>query len=234
MKPIIGILPVVDENMLSSVRAEYARALEGAGGCAVMLPYTKEIDVIDRFVSLCDGFVFAGGKDVDPARYGEEKREVCGSTAQYRDEVEFLAFDRIFASGKPIIGICRGCQLINVALGGTLYQDLPSEHGSDVVHRITDGTAYHEARTLAGAELMGIVGGDVITINSIHHQAIKRLGDGLVPTSHAPDGIIESARHLTHPYLAIYQWHPECMCDREVGRAIFNAFISEVSKERDA
>ena len=225
---------MVDGDMHSTVRAEYVRAVEGAGGCAIMLPYTKDEGVIERFISLCDGFIFAGGADIEPERYGEEKREVCGTTTPYRDEVELLAFPKIFASGKPIVGICRGCQLINVALGGTLYQDLPSELGTGDTHREPDRslTASHSAVLTKESRLCAELGRDRIEINSLHHQAIKRLGDGLVPTVFADDGVIEGAIHATHPYLCIYQWYPERMCDGDVGRTIFDAFISEAAKER--
>lgn len=221
--------------MHSTVRAEYVRAVECVGGCAIMLPYTRDEGAIDRFVELCDGFIFAGGADVEPERYGEEKREVCGATTPYRDEVELLAFPKIFASGKPIIGICRGCQLINVALGGTLYQDLPSELGTGERHRDPDRskTARHSVRLTKESRLCAELGRERIETNSIHHQAIKRLGDGLVADAFADDGVIEGAVHSSHPYLCIYQWHPERMCDSEVGRAVFAAHVREAAKERN-
>ena len=127
MIPLIGVLPNVDGEKKSKIENTYIRAIEASGGAAILLPYTANPESIDRFIDLCDGFIFAGGADIEPARYGEEKHPLCGETTPYRDQVEFLAFEKIMKTEKPIMGICRGSQLINVALGGTLYQDLPEE-----------------------------------------------------------------------------------------------------------
>lgn len=232
MRAVIGILPVVDGDGVSSVRPEYVRAVEEAGGVALMLPYTESAETVRRFCEICDGFIFAGGVDIEPERYGEPRRECCGETSPLRDRVELLAFAEIFNTGKPILGICRGCQLINVALGGTLYQDLVSERGGDVVHRsaVAGETAHHDVTLDGDSHLAVALGCERVSVNSIHHQAIKKRGRGLSPFAIADDGLIEAARHDTHPYLEIYQWHPERIRDGELGRAIFAAFVAATEK----
>ena len=126
-KPIIGIFAEVDENLATSIRRNYVSALEGAGGIPFLLPYVNNDEILEEMISSCDGIFFTGGRDIDPMRYGEEKKPTCDETQPNRDDVELRAFKMAFESKKPILAICRGAQLVNVALGGTLYQDLPTQ-----------------------------------------------------------------------------------------------------------
>lgn len=235
MIPLIGVLPNVDGEKKSKIENTYIRAIEASGGAAILLPYTANPESIDRFIDLCDGFIFAGGADIEPARYGEEKHPLCGETTPYRDQVEFLAFEKIMKTEKPIMGICRGSQLINVALGGTLYQDIPSEIKTDLTHKQEHphSEPAHEANVVSGSLLHSLIGKSRIHINSLHHQAIKELGDGLSPMAVADDGIIEAIARTGKRLVWGFQWHPEKAFDNsEDSKIIFKKFIEECGKNR--
>ena len=146
----------------------------------------------------CQGLLLPGGVDINPALYGHENMGSVEINPE-RDQIELEAFERFIALGKPIFGICRGCQMINVLLGGTLFQDIPG-------HRQSEGDMLHESHT-TDSMLIELYG-ERFTINSIHHQAIDRLGSGLRPVQWAEDGPIEAVRHESLPIFAV-QWHPE-------------------------
>ena len=233
MTPLIGILPVVDGEKKSKIENTYIRAVEASGGNVIMLPYTDNGESIERFVNLCDGFIFSGGADIEPHRYGEEKSEMCGETTPYRDEIEFAVFERAIKTNKPIMGICRGSQLINVALGGTLYQDIPSEIETDLTHKQEHphSEPAHEASVVSGGLLHKVIGKSRIHINSLHHQAVKKLGEGLVPMAVADDGVIEATYLPGERLIWGFQWHPEKTFDNnEDSRLIFKKFVEECGK----
>lgn len=234
MNPIIGLLAAVDNDGTTTLFHPYAHAIEQSGGIPLLLPYTESADVIARFVAMCDGICFTGGVDIAPAYYGEPMSEQCGEIQPLRDAMEFAVLREVLATGKPILGICRGAQLLNVALGGTLYQDLPSERPSDVVHRQTEGKFdfSHDVNVLVDTPLYTLLGAERIRGNSFHHQAVKTLGRGLRVMAEAEDGVIEGFWSIDHPYLRAYQWHPERLYDKdEHARAIFSDFIAACKKE---
>lgn len=229
MRPIIGLLAQVDSERSATVNNSYIKAITGAGGVPVLLPYAEDKETLNAFVDLCDGFVFTGGKDIDPSRYGEQKKAECGEIQYYRDELELNIFPRITKTSKPILAICRGAQLVNVALGGTLYQDIPSEIPTHIPHRQRESeeALFHEALVTEGTPLSAIAGAKRIKVNSIHHQAIKALGEGLEVMAVAEDGIIEAVYSTREKYLRAYQWHPERLIEAcKESRAIFDDFIS--------
>ena len=228
MQPIIGMLVTVDnEGTVNAIRP-YADAILQSGGVPVILPYTTDDAVIARYVALCDGFCFTGGLDVNPVHYGEEVSPVCGEIQPLRDELELAVFRTAFHADKPLLGICRGAQLFNVALGGTLIQDLPSERPSPIAHRQVEEkfSPSHEVCILPDTPLHALTGTPRMTANSFHHQAVKQLGDGLLPMAHADDGVIEGFYHPTARYLRAYQWHPERLFEKDAQNcAIFANFI---------
>lgn len=226
MKVKIGIIPALTKEGRLEIDNNYLQYIENAGAEAVVLPYPAE-SVSDEDIAKCQGFLFLGGADIDPARYGEEASPMLGETIPDRDAYDFAMFYRIFNTGKPIFGICRGMQMINCALGGKLYQDLPSENPTDIDHRCTVATysLHHPARFIEGNYLYGVLGGNYFTVNSYHHQAIKKLGDGLAVMALSPDGIIEAVYHTGERILWGFQWHPERRSDR-VSRRVIDAFIS--------
>ena len=228
MKPIIGVIGAVLSDDRSIVLNNYIRSIERAGAMPIVLPVTESAEHAMRFAAMCDGFLFTGGVDIDPARYGEEKEAVCGEVCHARDQFEFFVFPYLFATNKPILGICRGCQLLNVALGGTLYQDIPSMIKSDLIHR--QGEPHfkpsHDVYLIEGTPLYDLMGSTCIPVNSFHHQCAKVLGKELICMARADDGVTEAFYHPTHRFLWGIQWHPErsVECD-ENSKKIFGVFV---------
>ena len=228
MKPIIGVSAAVNDSHSSIIRDFYINAICDAGGAPILLPCVDFAETLDSYALLCDGFFFTGGVDIDPARYGESVREACGKIYDFRDEYELALFDRAFRSAKPILGICRGIQLINVALGGSLYQDIPSERPSQIPHRQSEPetTPSHSVNITKGTPLHALVGAERMKANSFHHQAIKKLGRGLEVMATADDGLVEAVYSTEARYLRAYQWHPERLFQSdEQNRLIFRDFV---------
>lgn len=234
MKPIIAIFGVIDDEKTATIGYPYIRAIEESGGIPVILPYTENEETLDRYIEICDGFFFTGGKDVEPNRYNEEPQAYCGIIQKYRDNLEFSAFRKIFQTEKAILGVCRGCQIINVALGGTLYQDIPSQINTDIVHK-QQGEKHlpsHSVSIVDNTPLSELVdGAPRMQANSFHHQAIKTLGKGLEVTAYADDGIIEGIYLKSERYLRGYQWHPERLYGSDINnRKLFDDFIKACTK----
>ncbi len=233
MQPIIGLLVTTDDEGTVSAMRPYADAIAQSGGLPVILPYTEDDAAIAHYVALCDGFCFTGGVDIAPARYGEETSPACGVIQLLRDALELAVFRAAWQANKPLLGICRGAQVFNVALGGTLWQDLPSERPSPIAHRQVEEkfSPSHDVCVLPDTPLHALTGTARITANSFHHQAVKALGKDLVPMAYADDGVIEGFYHSTHPYLRAYQWHPERLCDTNAhNRLVFDDFIRHCCK----
>ena len=234
MTPIICLTPSLSDERDTTVNITYVHALESAGALPYPLPYLERDENLARVVGMCDGFIFSGGGDVNPHRYGEEIKPTCGSITEARDELELRLFALAYAAGKPILGICRGAQLVNVAMGGTLHQDIPTEIETNIAHRQTEGKyeMSHHVSVLPNTPLHMLTGGEArIRVNSFHHQSVKALAPGLVPMAYADDGVLEAAYFDSASYLRIYQWHPERLVDFcPHSRAIFDEFIAACRK----
>ena len=233
MRPVIGILPMIVEEQTAQTFRSYAYAIETGGGTPILLPYTEDAATMKHFVDLCDGFFFIGGPDVEPARYGETRKPTCGESVPERDALEFEMFRLIWPTGKPILGVCRGCQLINIALGGTLWQDIPTDVGSELTHRQEKPYNRHAHAMILEADtpLQQLLGETRIAVNSIHHQAIRTLGKGMKIMAKAPDGVIEAAYLPGERFVQVIQWHPERTIHAdEYSRKIFKAFVSACQK----
>ena len=233
MKPIICITTGIDQEGTMSLLAPYVHAIEEVGGVPLLLPFTKSDQTLTHICEITDGFFFSGGADIDPAHYGETIKETCGSVQSNRDTVEFALFSRAYATGKPILGICRGMQLINVALGGTLYQDVPSERPSHIAHlqREPKFSHSHDVQIQANTPLHALIGKDRMGANSFHHQALKTLGTDLAVMARADDGMIEAVYSTRERYLRAYQWHPErLIAMSEQNRMLFADFIVACSE----
>ena len=229
MKPMIGLLAEVDDDLKSGVRHLYVAAIEKAGGLPLLLPYVEDDAVIDAFVALCDGFFFTGGMDIDPKRYGEEKSTLCGEMQPHRDDLEFRVIEKVLAADKPIIAVCRGAQLVNTVFGGKLYQDISDETETAILHQQKEGALdfSHEVSILADTPLLRLLGCDRIRVNSFHHQAVKVLGRGLAVMAAADDGMVEAFYAPDVGYLRAYQWHPERLAAVDgYSRMIFEDFIN--------
>ena len=233
MQPVIGIFTEVNNEKYTRIHYQYAKAIEDCGGVPILFPYTEKEGTMDAFIGLCDGFLFTGGADVNPERYGEQKKETCGEVMYYRDQQDFAAVAKVIATDKPIFAICRGMQLVNVALGGTLYQDLFSENPTTVLHRDREQRyeLSHEVKILDDTPLCALLKSSCMMVNSFHHQAIKTLGKGLEVMAIADDGIIEAVYAPQKRFFRAYQWHPERLSavDKE-NQNIFEEFVAACKK----
>lgn len=230
MKPIIGILPTVDNNKKSYVLNSYVHALEISGAASIMLPYTENQECIEAFSPLCDGFLFSGGGDVAPSLYNEEKSESCGEITPYRDSIELSAFKLLLKTGKPILGICRGAQIINVALGGTLHQHIPTmiENSIDHSPSLPHNALAHEVILDSNSPLFYLLKKRSIEVTSRHHQSVKQLGYGLSVMASSSDSVIEGIYMPKHRFLWGVQWHPESTVDCDHSSIeIFKHFINK-------
>ena len=233
MQPIIGLLVSVDDERKVTALHDYAHAVEAAGGLPLILPYVEK-ESIARFVALCDGFLFTGGLDISPTYYGEAQSPFCGEIQQHRDTLELRVLEAVLQTDKPVLGICRGAQVINVALGGTLYQDLPSERPSAIAHRQSEEkyTPSHHVEVHPSTPLHAMIGSTRMPANSFHHQAVKAPGRGLVPMASADDGVIEALYLEGERYLRAYQWHPERLFASDAqNRLIFEDFIRHCGRK---
>ena len=224
--PIIGVTPLWDAERKSVwMLPDYLDGIKAAGGIPVVLPLEMtEVDA-DRIVATCDGFLFTGGQDVTPELYGAE-HSLSLITSPERDKLEMLLLSKALPSDKAILGICRGLQLINVFLGGTLWQDLPSQHPSEIVHRQGKPYGVPTHKVILDGDLKSLLGKDILEVNTLHHQAAKDLGRDLTPMAVAPDGIIEAVQMAGKRFVWAVQWHPEYMFKTDPDSlAIFSCFI---------
>ena len=212
-KPIIGITPNFSfKERTYSIAETYVESIKKAGGIPLLIPHAPEDAV--QLAPRLDGLLISGGPDLEPAYFGETPSPKVGSICPERDESEMALLKAFVAVGKPILGICRGVQALNVGLGGTLYQDLGSDYEGKVIKHNQDAPRWyfgHKATLVAGSKLAGILGETEIGVNSFHHQAVKDIAPGFVAVAHAPDGVIEAIEKPDHPFCLGVQWHPEGM-----------------------
>lgn len=198
----------------TNVTTTYVQAVQKAGGLPVIMPCVCSEEEMKQYIEMCDGFVLIGGMDIAPILYDEMPHAKCGAY-DYDVDVSQLAFTKlVIDSKKPTLAICRGMQLVNIALGGTLIQDIPSltqeiNHSFDY-----DGNLVHTASLDVEGGLYTLFQTDKIAVNSLHHQAIGKLGEGVYVDAKAPDGIIEAISLPGQPLLGV-QWHPEMMVDTD-------------------
>ncbi len=197
----------------STVNAAYVRAVIRNGGIPLVLPPLMGAAHAAEVIEVLDGLVLSGGEDLDPAHYGQEAHPtVRDNIDPLRDAQELALFREAWSRGLPMLAICRGIQLVNVALGGTLWQDLPSDLPGGLPHNQTDGRTArtHVVELTPGSRLAEAIGATRVEVNTFHHQAIRDLAPALVVTAQAPDGVIEGVETTgAAPWLLGVQWHPE-------------------------
>lgn len=210
---------MADEN---SVEDRYVRALSEVGFATVVIPCVTNSVALDACVARIDLLVLTGGVDVNPARYGAERSKACGNPDDVRDAFDLALVAAARRRRLPIVGICRGCQLLNVAFGGTLWQDLPSEYTNKVAGISHCTGEYlkpekypvaHTLKAVPGTRLAAAIGTDELAVNSHHHQAVKKLAPGFRVAAYSPDGVIEAYEGLDYPAFGI-QSHPEAIVGR--------------------
>lgn len=227
--PMIGIVPLVDADRDSYwMLPGYMKGLTKAGGIPVMLPLSADRDTLTQLAKQLDGFLFSGGQDVAPAVYGEQPIPACGPLCPERDAMERALLPLVWEMDKPVLGICRGIQLLNAVLGGTLYQDLPTQTVSEVQHHQDPpyDKPVHEAALVEHTPLYMKLKRSRISVNSCHHQGIRELAPKLRAMAYAPDGMIEAVYAPDRTFVWAVQWHPEFFSvDDEISRTIFGAFV---------
>lgn len=195
-----------------SLSDDYAHGVEEAGGIPMVIPMLENEESILKLAHRLDGLLLAGGEDVDPLVYGEQPRPGLGVINPERDRLEKALITEMLALGKPILGICRGLQILNATLGGTLYQDLDQQWDGNILHaqRARRSHLSHQVRIQPGTKLHRLFyDQERLRCNSFHHQAVKDLAPGFIPTAWDDDGLIEAAEHLDYAFVMGVQWHPE-------------------------
>ncbi len=229
MKPVIGVLPLVDMEKNSYwMIPGYMKAIETAGGLPVMLPLTDKLDELEQIIQSIDGLLLTGGQDIDPSLYNEKRIPQCGESCPERDKMDKLLVGLALEADKPILGICRGLQLLNAVLGGTLYQDIPTQHNSKINHTMKPpyDVPAHTVTVIADTPLASLLNITTLDVNSLHHQAIRDMSTKLEPMALTHDGIVEAVYMEDKYFVWAVQWHPELSYEKdEHALALFNALI---------
>ncbi len=229
-KTVIGVIPLYDEKLNSIwMLPGYLDGIYEAGAVPVILPMRLTEDEVLKIDSFCDGYLFTGGHDVNPELYWENNRGKCGYVYNKRDSLEKTIFGVAYEKDKPILGICRGIQIINVLAGGTLYQDIPTERPSEISHSMEppyDREA-HKVEIVTSSSLYTLLKEKIISVNSYHHQAIRELAPSLSVMAKAEDGIIEAVEDKSKHFLWAVQWHPEFLYKNDANSIkIFKEFVN--------
>jgi len=238
--PVIGVTTMRRENQagmqLSSLAEAYVEALTQAETCPLLIPNLLPEAALDNLLSWLDGVLFTGGGDIETSYYQEADHPKMSGVETDRDRLELLILERVVNDGKPFLGICRGLQLINVGLGGTLYADigdqLPGAAKHDYYEDWDRDYLAHTVEVESGTWLAGILGEGMVEVNSLHHQAVRQLAPDLVVTASSPDGIVEALELRDHPFGLAVQWHPEWLTAYAPMRELFNAFTA-AAMEKD-
>jgi putative glutamine amidotransferase len=231
--PIIGITTGYKDLAVRGfqhiVSRKYTKAIIDAGGIPLLIPSNLHADAVSVIISRFDGLLLSGGGDVNPIHYGQEAGEKLGGISDQRDALEFALLKTSMEADKPILGICRGCQLINVALGGSLYQDIADEHPQSIEHdqhKRPRDTLYHAVHVAPDSRLFSIVNAGEIRVNSLHHQGIKIPSDHLAMVGNCvEDGLCEAVESNDYPFLVGVQWHPEELTVHPPHKSIFTEFM---------
>ena len=241
--PIIGISTRTGQSNspsrapLYGVPQTYVRAVRQAGGLPVLLTPVSTPQEAAAVISSVTGLILSGGGDIAASLYGGEPSELIAMVDPERDESELLLTQAALQAGTPLLAICRGIQMLNVARGGTLYADIPTQIPDSLPHRPPPGGPYdgaaHQISIAPGSRLATILGGTNVTVNSLHHQAVRQVGQGLVVSARAPDGVIEGLELDDHPFCLGVQFHPE-LDTAGVGGPLFQALVQAANASRQA
>lgn len=225
----IGVVPSIDYKLNSYwMIPGYFKVIQALGALPIMLPVIENDKEVKTIMEMCDGFLFTGGQDVDPALYNEEKSPLCGECSPERDKAEKLILDEAMKQNKPILGICRGIQYINSALGGSLWQDIPSQFSTKLIHsqKPPFDIPSHDVEIKIDSPLHRLLKKEKISVNSYHHQGVHNLAPNLVCMAVATDGLIEAVYDPNQKFLWAIQWHPELSYQTdENSRLIFEEFL---------
>ncbi|HEV8662897.1 MAG TPA: gamma-glutamyl-gamma-aminobutyrate hydrolase family protein [Candidatus Methylomirabilis sp.] len=237
MRPRIGVTAWHHhdgQEQWEYIRDNYTRAVTAAGGLPFILPIAAEPDLPADVVGSLDGLLLTGGEDVHPSFYGENVQEKCGRIDESRDRFELALTRAALARGLPILAICRGMQVVNVACGGTLYQDLayrPETASHHTGVKEERARRIHPIKILPGTRLREIVGLDEASVTSTHHQVIREVAPGFRPAAIAADGVLEGMERVEEPLALAVQWHPERLAPTDPAQLnLFRALVEEAAK----
>lgn len=232
LKPLIGItttsISTSTRTSKYGTNERYARSISSAGGVPVLIPLNLSGADLDSLVERLDGMLFSGGGDIDPRKYDGRPHPEVKKIDQNRDGVEIHLVQAVIRSSKPFLGICRGLQVINVALGGSLYEHLPDQFPGNVIHDNHDlprDFLAHSVDIKADSQLSQTLTNHQVGVNSLHHQGVRGLAARLYPTAYAPDELVEAFELPGHPFGLAVQWHPEELQGHEMMRKLFQAFV---------
>lgn len=250
MKPIVGItVNATDEASIARgqrlalsdqtvqyVADDYVRAIEQAGAVPILIPIMTNVDNMSPLLSILDGIVFTGGSDIDPEYYDEVPKPQLGEVRTHRDAHEVALMKKVIAETTiPVLGICRGAQLLNVAKGGSLYQDITTQRPTAEEHsyfgRSPKHVPVHTVTIAPDSKLHQFVGQPELHVNSFHHQSLKDIGRDLLVVATAPDGTVEAIEHEGERSIVAVQWHPEMMAEHDGNSAnLFHHFVTQCTR----
>jgi putative glutamine amidotransferase len=231
-KPVIGLTTSRMRNLarlsVFGTNVPYAKSIADAGGIPILIPLSLSDADIDQLLSRVDGILFTGGYDVDPRWYGNLPHpKVMGADAD-RDRMEMHLVQALINLGKPFFGICRGCQVINIALGGSLYEDLAELYPGKIQHDNHDHPRNYLAHTVdlqCSSRLSELLSVGAFGVNSLHHQGVNRIARGLQASAMAPDGLVEAFELSDYSFGLAVQWHPEELQEHASMRSLFQVFV---------
>ncbi|MEE1085577.1 MAG: gamma-glutamyl-gamma-aminobutyrate hydrolase family protein [Schaedlerella sp.] len=229
MKPKIGIVICGFIDQKQFVSNAYIQSVRYSGGIPVILPLVRSDELLQEYVNFCDGFLFCGGNDITPLLFGQEPQNGNGKTNITLDLFQIRLMKCILKTQKPVLSVCRGMQVFNVACNGTIFQDISLHTNSKINHMQQSDSREdlcHKIKTKSGSILRKYIG-SCLYVNSFHHQAVDKIGQNISVSASSSDGIVEAIEMISHPFAIGVQWHPECMyrTSQEM-RDLFTHFIS--------
>ena len=246
-RPVVGI-PTQTLQSLGGVSAEipaswvmsqrYVVTVTNAGAIPWLIPLVDD-ETLRGIYEKLDGVFLPGGADIDPVSYGKDPHPLCDKTDRERDRVELVLARWALDDGKPVLGVCRGMQLINLAAGGSLYQDVAEQMTGAIKHDYFPfgGQSFrrdylaHEVNVVSGTRLAGVFGDGPLRVNSMHHQGVRELGSGLIANATASDGLVEGIEGGNGAYVVGVQWHPEALTDtQQASRKLFEDFVETAAR----
>lgn len=237
MKPIIGVTPLYDEKKSSVwMIPGYLNGIIQAGGIPMIIPYSTNTDILEEVCNYIDGVILTGGGDIDPLIYSNYINNKCGGINKFRDKEEIYIIKKMIEMDKPLLGICRGMQLLNIVGGGELYQDLDEEFGSKINHNHkedADKKGSHFVNIVENSKLYNAIKNEQLCVNSIHHQGIKKIAKGAIANAISEDGLVEGIEFPKLKFALGIQWHPELMYNfNNISLNIFRLLTKYSARER--
>jgi putative glutamine amidotransferase len=232
-KPLIGLTTTrtakASKTPKFGANEQYAKAISNAGGIPILVPLNLSNDDLDDLIVHLDGILFTGGNDIDPCQYGNPPHKKVKGIDRDRDRIELQLVRKIIPTSKPFLGICRGFQVINVALGGTLFEDLADQFPGNIRHDNHSLPRYflaHRVQLEPDSRISRILSTEQADVNSLHHQGVRNLAAELMPTGYAPDELIEAFELPGYTFGLAVQWHPEELQEDKDMRKLFVDFVN--------